>query len=749
MKIQLILKLFTSFVRNNKNMKKVTLILILSMLAVLASCSSTKTPDEIEAASLAERILPDHHRQFIFEQLSDTTDVFEIESEGRKVVVRGNNANSMAVGLNYYLKNYCNTTVSWYDYNPLEMPKVLPSVGQKVRVPALVENRFFLNYCTFGYTMPWWGWDEWEHFIDWMALNGINLPLAITGQEAVWQKVWREYGLTDEQIRSYFVGPAFLPWQRMCNLDRWDGPLPQEWIDSQAALQKKIVSRERALNMKPVLPAFAGHIPAELADVRPGIDTSRVSYWGGFADKYRCTFLAPMDPLFNDIQKKFMKTEIDMFGTDHIYGVDPFNEIDSPSWDPETLAHMSKSIYNSLASADDQASWLMMGWLFYADPTHWNQENIKAFLRAVPQDKLILLDYYCEFTQIWEQTDKFYGQPYIWCYLGNFGGNTQLSGPFGLVSDRLDQSLKDGGDNLVGIGSTLEGFGVNQFMYEYILDRAWDSGINDDQWLENLADRHFGGKSESFRAAWKLMAEKIFTIHSRTGNSALINAHPCLEGHWHWTTTFNTNYTVQDLWNAWALLMEDESDTDNYRYDIVNIARQVLSDWFMLERDAFTDAYRRVNYKEMSIHKQRMLEVLDDLDELLSSRREFSLEDWIYTARKLGEDDALKDYYEGNARKLISVWGDSYHLTDYANRSLSGMTSSYYKVRWEMFFDEIDKVMASGNEFDQKAFDAKIWDFECAWADANHKIEYPQETDELQVSRKLFEKYSLLIPEGR
>lgn len=26
-----------------------------------------------------------------------------------------------------------------------------------------------------------WDWERWEREIDWMALNGINLPLAFTG----------------------------------------------------------------------------------------------------------------------------------------------------------------------------------------------------------------------------------------------------------------------------------------------------------------------------------------------------------------------------------------------------------------------------------------------------------------------------------------------------------------------------------------------------------------------------------------
>lgn len=133
----------------------------------------------------------------------------------------------MAVGLNHYLKNYCLTTISWYKDDPIELPKTLPNIPAEVTIKANVPTRFFLNYCTFGYSMTWWKWSDWEHFIDWMALNGINMPLAITGQEAIWYKVWSKLGLTDEEIRGYFTGPAHLPWHRMCNLDGWQSPYPK------------------------------------------------------------------------------------------------------------------------------------------------------------------------------------------------------------------------------------------------------------------------------------------------------------------------------------------------------------------------------------------------------------------------------------------------------------------------------------------------------------------------------------------
>lgn len=49
--------------------------------------------------------------------------------------------------------------------------------------------RYYQNVCTFSYSSVWWDWPRWQREIDWMALNGINLPLAFTGQEALWQEV--------------------------------------------------------------------------------------------------------------------------------------------------------------------------------------------------------------------------------------------------------------------------------------------------------------------------------------------------------------------------------------------------------------------------------------------------------------------------------------------------------------------------------------------------------------------------------
>ena len=155
------------------------------------------------------------------------------------------------MGLGDYLRNRCGITVTWFVRDSVIEPATLPAVEGKVHRDALVRDRFFLNYCTYGYSLNWWKWPEWERFIDWLALNGVNMVLANTGQEAVWQKVWMQFGLSAEQTRAYFTGPSYLAWHRMSNIDNWDGPLPQSWIDAQAELQKQIEEKEKLVCSNP------------------------------------------------------------------------------------------------------------------------------------------------------------------------------------------------------------------------------------------------------------------------------------------------------------------------------------------------------------------------------------------------------------------------------------------------------------------------------------------------------------------
>ena len=84
-------------------MKNLT-ILSISLVLLLAGCSAQKdkSPDALAAKALAQRVIPQQATNFVFETLpADTCDYFTLRSEGRRIVIGGNNANSMAAWLNY------------------------------------------------------------------------------------------------------------------------------------------------------------------------------------------------------------------------------------------------------------------------------------------------------------------------------------------------------------------------------------------------------------------------------------------------------------------------------------------------------------------------------------------------------------------------------------------------------------------------------------------------------------------------
>ena len=652
----------------------------------------------------------------------------------------------MAAGLNHYLKNYCHTHVSWYASETVEMPDVLPEIPQPVYIRSKCDNRFFLNYCTFGYTMPYWKWQDWERLIDWMALNGVTMPLAITGQESIWYKVWTDMGLSDEQVRSYFTGPAHLPWHRMSNVDYWQSPLPQSWLKDQEELQKRILEREREFDMTPVLPAFAGHVPAELKTIYPNAKIYQMSQWGGFDEKYRSHFIDPMDSLYSIIQRRFLEEQTKVYGTDHSYGIDPFNEVDSPDWSEDFLANVSSKIYESIHQVDSAAQWLQMTWMFFYDKKKWTQPRIRSFLKAVPDNKLILLDYYCDHTEIWRNTEKYYGNPYIWCYLGNFGGNTTLTGNVKESGARLENALINGGGNLTGIGSTLEGLDVMQFPYEYILEKAWNLNVDDNKWIECLADRHVGCVSQPVRNAWKRLFNDIYAQVPRTLGT-LPGYRPALNKNSEKRTS--NVYSNVELLEVWRKLNEAPSDRrDAFRLDLITVGRQVLGNYFLDVKMEFDRMVEAKDYQALKACGEKMKEILNDLDKLNAFHPYCSLDKWIDDARKMGDSPQLKDYYEKNARNLITTWGGS--LNDYASRSWAGLISDYYAKRWEVYINTFIKAAEKGVEVDQKQLEDELKDIEEGWVNATDRKDVRKDihsaTDGLlSFSTFLFSKYQRLV----
>ena len=727
-------------------MKNCLLVLIVLALGLKANAQV----DQQASLAFIERVIPGKSGSFIIEAIPQQNgkDVFELDSKDGKIILRGNNGLSVASALNYYLKNYCFCDIGWNGTN-LKLPATLPLVKGAVHKATPYQYRYYLNYCTYNYSMAWWDWERWQKEIDWMALNGINLPLAITGEEAVWQNVYKSMGFTNKQLDEFFSGPAYFAWFWMGNIDAWGGPLPQHWMDTHKELQKKILARERSFGMKPVLSSFTGHVPPSFKDKFPGAKVKKTNWDAGFPDVY---ILDPDDPMFETIGKKYIEAQTKEFGTDHLYSADTFNENVPPTNDSTYLDGMSKKVFNSMAAADPKAIWVMQGWMFHYNNKFWQPQQIKALLNAVPNEQMIVLDLYSDAHPVWNRTEAYYGKPWIWSMLQNFGGNISLFGRMRHVAADPAIALHDPeSKNMRGIGVTPEGIEQNPALFALMLENVWnDTPIDADKWLVNYAQRRYGQSNNQINEAWQILLNSVYSGGlTEGGPESIIVARPTFKKTIDRVLT-KLDYDPAQLVKAWGLFInasDSLQQSDGYQYDLVDVTRQVLANYASPLQQKMVAAYQSKDKANFKLYSIQFLQLMDDMDALLSTRKDFLLGKWINEARSNGITDKEKNLYEFNARDLVTLWGDKESgLREYSNRQWAGLIKGYYKPRWELFFNQLDKSLLTGTEFDASAFDKQVKDWEWQWVN-KHDNAYPNTIsgNSVEKAKQLFQKYNLVI----
>ena len=727
-------------------MKKLFFIFV----GILSAASSFAQVDQAVSMAFIERVIPGRSGSFAIENIpkKNGKDVFELDGNRTKIILRGNNGLSVASALNYYLKNYCFCDIGWNGTN-LHLPAKLPLVKHKIHKNTPYQYRYYLNYCTFNYSMSWWDWDRWQREIDWMALNGINMPLAITGEEAIWQDVYKNMGFTNKDLDEFFSGPAYFSWFWMGNIDAWGGPLPQHWMDTHRVLQKKILEREHSFGMTPVLSAFTGHVPPSFKDKFPSAKVKKTNWGAGFPDVY---ILDPDDPMFEAIGKKYIQAQTTEFGTDHLYSADTFNENVPPTNDSTYLDGMSKKVFRSMAAADPKAVWVMQGWMFHYNNAFWQPQQIKALLNAVPDDHMIVLDLYSEEHPVWNHTEAYYGKPWLWCMLQNFGGNISLFGRMWHVAADPAIALHDPeSKRLSGIGVTPEGIEQNPALFELMLENVWRNTPNDaEAWVKDYAHRRYGKINHNANEAWHILLNTVYSSGlTEGGPESIIVARPTLKKTIDRVLT-HLDYNPKKLFNAWELLInaaDSLKQSDGYQYDLVDVTRQVLANYASPLQQKIASAYKNKDQENFKKYSSEFLQLMDDMDALLSTRRDFLLGKWINEARANGVTEGEKNLYEFNARDIITLWGDKEsELREYSNRQWAGLIKGFYKPRWELFFTQMNKAMDTGTDFDAANFDKQVKDWEWNWVNS-HDNAYPDTItgNAVDVSKRLFSKYHLII----
>jgi len=702
--------------------------------------------------ALIKRIIPQQQSSFVVESLDQQNgkDVFEVESRSNKIVLRGNNGVAVASALYYYLTEYGHCQITWNGTN-LNLPKELPVVTQKVHRQTPYQYRYYLNYCTFNYSMSWWDWDRWQKEIDWMALHGINMPLAVTGEEYTWYLVYKDLGFSDDDLKDFFCGPSYFSWFWMGNLDGWGGPLPLSWMQSHKELQQKILQHERDLGMRPVLPAFTGHVPPAFKKKFPTARLKATNWNNGFADTY---ILDSEDSLFAVIGKKFLQTQTKLFGTDHLYSADTFNENEPPSDEPAFLSQLSARVYEGMRNVDTAAVWVMQGWLFYSDRKFWNSPQIEALLKAVPDNKMIILDLAAEIEPVWKRTEAFYGKQWIWNMINNFGGNINLFGRMNGVATSPALALNDSASKrLCGIGLTMEGIEQNPVIYELMMQHAWQTQpVQLDEWLKKYVLNRYGLADDSLVKAWQLLRETVYNGKDiRDGAESIVTGRPTFDSTTVWTRT-KLNYSPGDLLPVWDLFVHAALrglNSDGFQFDLVDVTRQVLANYALPLQRKWVHAFEAKDSAGFKNYSGQFLQLISDMDGLLATRKDFLLGPWIADARSRGVTSGEKALYERNARDLITLWGDANSpLHEYANRQWSGLLNDFYKSRWQQFFDMLQLSLQTNTSPDLKTFEQNIRAWEWRWVNEQKTFPIHPAGNSIKKTEQIYHSYRSIIAQA-
>ena len=689
---------------------------------------------------LLERICPGAFHKFIIQLQKGENDFFELDQKGNKVVIRGNNYVNIATGLNWYLKYYAGIHLSWNGMTA-QLPESLPKVSTPVRKETNLSLRYDFNYCTYSYTMAFWDWNRWEKEIDWMALHGINLPLAVVGQECVWKNMLAKLGYTKEEINKFIAGPAFLAWWAMNNLEGWGGPNPDSWYTQQEALQKKILKRMREYGIEPVFPGYSGMVPHD-ANKKLGLNVTEPALWNGFT---RPAFLLPTDARFNEIASLYYKELEKLFGKANYYSMDPFHELeDAGSVDFDAAG---KAVLKAMKQANPKATWVIQGWTENPRP---------EMIKNLNNGDILILDLFSEcrpmwgIPSIWKREKGYEQHNWLFCMIENFGGNVGLHG-------RMDQLLNNFyltknnplAAHLKGIGLTMEGSENNPVMFELMCELPWrPEKFTKEEWLKGYIKARYGTYDETVAKAWDILANGIYNCpfgnNQQGTHESIFCGRPSLNNFqassWSKMENYYDPTTTEDAARLMLEVADKYKGNNNFEYDLVDIVRQSLSDRGRIVYNQTVADFKSFDKKSFAAHSQEFLNILLAQDQLLATRSEFRVGRWIEQARSLGTTPEEKDLYEWNARVQITTWGDRVcandgGLRDYAHKEWNGILKDFYYKRWAAYWQTLQDVLDG-----KPMVELDYYAMEEPWTLAHNPYPAKGEGDCITVAKEVFNK---------
>ncbi len=628
-------------------------------------------------------------------------DYFSIASLKGKIILTSNSGIGLASAFNCYLKEVCNCHVSRFG-KQVDLPHNLPQVNGKIDRKTNCKYRYAYNYCTHSYSMAFWGKDEWQKEIDFLAMNGVNLVLDILGMEEVYRRFLTKLGYRHREIKNFLVGPAYYAWFYMSNICSIGGPIHDDFFNEKCELARQNHRRMKVLGMDVVLQAYTGIVPRDIQKKDRDVPVIEQGKWKGIE---RPLIVSPDSVSYIKYAGLFYECQKEVFGDiTHFYAGDVCHEGGKLN---KTKAKESFSnVIESMLSFDKDAVWVVQCWAM--NPTQLFTKSVKQYR----QDHLLMLDLNAEkinhnannMSRLSKYGNVLYG------LLNNFGGRNGLFGDIpSLVKSYNTTAARP---NFKGIALTSESTNVNPIVNDIFFSLIWEDITDVNKWVKEYAIRRYGKQNDNIEKAMELLLKTVYGNDSGALSFGCVESMFCRRPLDPETKMFTArgvvklNYSRTEFDEAVKLFFADYDKFKNnecYVYDAVDLLRQSITNKLSSLAKKTVSSYKSKDYFQCIEYSEQMLSLADTLDRVLLNCKDFTLNSYLSPVIEYTEklDDFTKELYMINAKALITTWycrllADKGNLHDYAHRQLGDLTNSFYKMRWEKLMEQVKIEMDGG-----------------------------------------------------
>lgn len=624
------------------------------------------------------------------------TDYYTVESLRGVVRLISNSGVGLASAFNCYLKEVCKCHVSRFG-NRIELPQNLPQVKGKIERHTTFKHRYAYNYCAHSYSMSFWNEKDWQKELDFLAMNGVNMILDITGMEEVYRRFLTKLGYRLREIKNFLTGPSYFAWCYMANITGVGGPLHDNFFYESAELARKNHRRMQVLGIDVVLEAYNGMVPSDIAKKVRDIPTIEQGLWNGLP---RPLMIDPASVSYVKYATLFYECQKEVFGDiTKFFAGDICHEGGSLKGTNEKDVYMN--FVGALTKFRRDAVVIMQG---------WGENPTKAFIKyskPFRDEHVLMLDLFAESRPKSEgrsaPLSKF---NYLYGMLNSFGGRMGIHGNIDVLPEKIRRSSKN--SNFKGIALTAESNTSDPAVVDLFFSTVWEDIKDTNEWLKSFAERRYGARNENIEKSLEIqlktaLSDKYYNLGEGAPEN-LLCGRP--EGRYDKVSSWgNTKfgYNVKEFEDAAKLFLADYDkfkDNECYVYDAVNILRQVISNKIYGIILNMESEYKSKDYFAFLENGKKLLSLADTLDKILLNHKDFTLGEYLGKVEQYANklDDFTKELYLINAKALITTWysrpaANPGGLHDYSNRQWGDLVSQFYKVRWEKFIEFVQEEM--------------------------------------------------------